>query len=534
MSIIPENITTVRVDQLPNEPATLSSLLPHQVGTELKQTSVSDFISLVATAIESGSGVGFLPVTVSDGQILPPIPENPSFILVGAGTYGNLDGFPDLVCTENLNALITVGTHWEISVEIPITPLTGSVQSVTGSAVDNTDPLNPVINLTGGSGTTPTLQEVLMQGGREVFKIDDAEETYTTTEEDKGRIIFIPSSTTLFTSIIIDDVYEIGDTLLIYSENAGREISALLSGSFIPDYTTSLYSNVGELISITLIGNDGTQNLYTYNVMPYQVGAGASWGSIIGTLANQTDLQTALNGKKNIDVVISSNTTASNDTNYSVVANATFTDPTPVEGKGYMVTVINGTATIGGVGYTVGQKVFRHYHSGSWRTFVTQNASSLSKIVIKDTVSSSAVTGSTLNTLAKTYEIQGGVFDGNDAFNLEINAEKSSTLGTSTIRVYVNTVNNFATATLYSNTQSIAASVRDIPLSRLRSNFKGTNLIVVPPGLAFTLSTDLAQGFNAPRTAIPLNPANTFFVFVAIQNANAGDSTTIESVHLTT
>jgi hypothetical protein len=35
-----------------------------------------------------------------------------------------------------------------------------------------------------------------------------------------------------------------------------------------------------------------------------------------------------------------------------------------------MVTVINGTATIGGVGYTVGQKVFRHYHSGSWRTFV--------------------------------------------------------------------------------------------------------------------------------------------------------------------
>jgi hypothetical protein len=68
----------------------------------------------------------------------------------------------------------------------------------------------------------------------------------------------------------------------------------------------------------------------------------------------------------------------------------------------------------------------------------------------------------------------------------------------------------------------------------LRSNFKGTNLIVVPPGLAFTLSTDLAQGFNAPRTAIPLNPANTFFLFVAIQNANAGDSTTIESVHLTT
>jgi hypothetical protein len=387
------------------------------------------------------------------------------------------------------------------------------------------------VNITIGGLTTSTFQEVLMQGGREVFKIDDAEETYTTTEEDKGRIIFIPSSTTLFTSIIIDDVYEIGDTLLIYSENAGREISALLSGSFIPDYTTSLYSNVGELISITLIGNDGTQNLYTYNVMPYQVGAGASWGSIIGTLANQTDLQTALNGKKNIDVVISSNTTASNDTNYSVVANATFTDPTPAEGKGYMVTVINGTATIGGVGYTVGQKVFRHFHSGSWRAFVSQNASSLSKIVIKDTASSAPVTGSTLNTLAKTYQIQGGPFDGNDAFNLEVNAEKNGVLGTATIRVYVNTTNDFATATLYSTTTSASAAVRDIPVSRLRSNFKGTNLIVVAPNAA--LLSDVNQGFNSPRRALSLNPANTFYIFVAIQNANAGDSTTIESVHLT-
>jgi hypothetical protein len=236
-----------------------------------------------------------------------------------------------------------------------------------------------------------------------------------------------------------------------------------------------------------------------------------------------------LNGSK----VISANTTAKNAINYLAVANLTMTDITPPsEGAFYEVTVINGAATIGGVGYTVGQKVFRHYHSGSWRTFVTQNASSLSKIVIKDTASSAPVTGTTLNTLAKTYQIQGGTFDGNDAFNLEINAQKSSTLGTATIRVYVNTVNNFATATLYSTTPSPAASIRDIPLSRLRSNFKGTNLIVVEPFSG--LISDLNQGFNAPRTSLSLNPANTFFVFVAIQNANAGDSTTIESVHLTT
>jgi hypothetical protein len=78
-----------------------------------------------------------------------------------------------------------------------------------------------------------------------------------------------------------------------------------------------------------------------------------------------------------VAIIVNANKTAENDGNYSVVANATFTDPTPAEGKGYMVTVINGAATIGGVGYTVGQKVFRHYHSGSWRTFVYKDSSIL-------------------------------------------------------------------------------------------------------------------------------------------------------------
>jgi hypothetical protein len=67
-------------------------------------------------------------------------------------------------------------------------------------------------------------------------------------------------------------------------------------------------------------------------------------------------------------IVISANKIAVNDEQYSNVANATYTDPTPVEGKGYVVKVVNGTATIGGVGYTEGKIVTRTYHSGSWRS----------------------------------------------------------------------------------------------------------------------------------------------------------------------
>jgi len=79
---------------------------------------------------------------------------------------------------------------------------------------------------------------------------------------------------------------------------------------------------------------------------------GGTWGSITGTLSDQTDLQSVLSGKQDIPVVVSGNTTAANDTNYTNVANATYTDPTPSEGKGFTVVVRNGSATVGGVVYS--------------------------------------------------------------------------------------------------------------------------------------------------------------------------------------
>lgn len=154
MAINPALITTVRVDQLPDVGLTLDSLFPHTSGAELTSSSVQALADLVATTIGSSDGVGYLPVSVTDGQVLPAIPTNPSFILVGVGTFLNLNGYPDIICTENLNALMSVTDHWEIAVEIPINPLSGTVQSVTGTAVDNTDPLNPVINSTGGGAVS--------------------------------------------------------------------------------------------------------------------------------------------------------------------------------------------------------------------------------------------------------------------------------------------------------------------------------------------------------------------------------------------
>jgi hypothetical protein len=102
-----------------------------------------------------------------------------------------------------------------------------------------------------------------------------------------------------------------------------------------------------------------------------------AWGSITGTLSSQTDLQTALDAKQNESIVINSNTTAVLDGVYTVVASATFTDPTPAEGKGFMVFVRNGTATVGGTGYsTAGTIINRIFHSGAWANY-TQGSTTL-------------------------------------------------------------------------------------------------------------------------------------------------------------
>jgi len=70
--------------------------------------------------------------------------------------------------------------------------------------------------------------------------------------------------------------------------------------------------------------------------------------------------------------VVSTNQTAVNDGQYTVVANSTFTNPSPVEGKGYWVLVRNGTATINSVGYSVaGTIIYTVFHSGAWATYVS-------------------------------------------------------------------------------------------------------------------------------------------------------------------
>jgi hypothetical protein len=79
-------------------------------------------------------------------------------------------------------------------------------------------------------------------------------------------------------------------------------------------------------------------------------------------------------------IVVSANQTAENDRVYHVIANATFTDPTGVNGKGYEVFVRNGTATINSVAYTEGTTILRLFHSGAWVSYLGGGSQNLQQV----------------------------------------------------------------------------------------------------------------------------------------------------------
>lgn len=144
--IDPNNITTIRVDQLPTAVLNIGNEFAHSQGTDLKKATIQDLVDIVSAAVGAGTGVGFLPISVTDGQQLPSVPTDPSFFLCGAGTYLNVNGFPDIICTEELNAVMSLSDHWEIAVEIPINSTVVISQTVTEGVTNKTPSENAVFN----------------------------------------------------------------------------------------------------------------------------------------------------------------------------------------------------------------------------------------------------------------------------------------------------------------------------------------------------------------------------------------------------
>jgi hypothetical protein len=153
------------------------------------------------------------------------------------------------------------------------------------------------------------------------------------------------------------------------------------------------------------------------------------------------------------------------------------------------------------------------------------------KKIVSDTVSSSAVTGVTTETLCKTYTISANTFADGDFMKVLVGLEKTGVVGTATARIRVNQTNNFATATLVGTYTASAGSHTAVLLKRDFLHFKSGVL----KGISFNTNnqSDLAAGASILYSTTTLSPTSDFFIYVSVINANAGDSTIVNQVQIT-
>jgi len=179
---------------------------------------------------------------------------------------------------------------------------------------------------------TPDLEAVLTVNDRPIKDVSGA--PYTFIEEDRGKFLVVAEDVTLESGVFP------ADSELIFRMTADGAFS------LIADTGVDIYQESNTAVSSITIPDGCVVRLKQFDTDVW-------FFSIISFSTNPSISKT-------------SNFTAQNDTAYSNNGTITVTDPTPVANKGYIVHVIGGTSTIGGVGYTTGALVYRYYNGSSW------------------------------------------------------------------------------------------------------------------------------------------------------------------------
>jgi hypothetical protein len=190
-------------------------------------------ITDLAAFISANGAVGFRAVSVPNGGTLPSTTQQ-EFILVGPGTYNNVGGGSTITVTEELNALVSNGTYWFVGVQIPIdAPPGNAIWGEIIGTLSNQTDLKNILDL----------KADLVDG-----KVPAAQ---------------LPS--------YVDDIIEVANFSALPETGETGKIYLTLDNNKIYRWSGSVYIEIAA--------------------------ENAVWGQIVGTLSNQTDLQSALNAK---------------------------------------------------------------------------------------------------------------------------------------------------------------------------------------------------------------------------------------------
>ena len=327
----------------------------------------------------------------------------------------------------------------------------GGVESVTGTAVDNTDPLNPVVNL-----NTPTLQQVMQTGRSYVQTIGNF--TYS--------LQFDAGSSTFVCFIL---------------NNTTNEASFISLSSLISYIQTSnnifTSGNVNDLSEgATLITTKAVEGVNKI-VVPYR------------TIGANTD----------IAIFVPPNNKPTGTYTFAITSDIPTIDATPTDGSANAVSS-NG--------------VF--------------DALALRKKVIVRDVTSTTVTGTTSLTLAKTYEVTAGSLSASGFLDLFMYATRTGSSNSYTMGIYINTTNNFGTATLIT---SIATGGNFTPFLPFKAQYVLKNNLLIGGISSQTSGSNYVNSITQVSVTCNNTSASVWF-FVAITPTNSGSSIVVEGVEI--
>lgn len=158
------------------------------------------------------------------------------------------------------------------------------------------------------------------------------------------------------------------------------------------------------------------------------------------------------------------------------------------------------------------------------------NPALIVKRILNDTVETTALTGTTSETLIYSAPvIAGGTFTTNDYFNFQLTFRKNGISETAcTYRVKVSNTNNYATATLIASWQSQRYNTI---LQRLNLYFKSNGTLNSPVQTSTNTQTDLTNS-SVSLTSISLDPTQDIYFFVSAQLTTSSESVTMNAIKI--
>jgi hypothetical protein len=147
------------------------------------------------------------------------------------------------------------------------------------------------------------------------------------------------------------------------------------------------------------------------------------------------------------------------------------------------------------------------------------------KLAIKKGIGYAPVTGTTFETLVGTLSFSANAFESSDNLRIIANCQRSgTTASTAIMRVKVNSVNDFATATTIATIATTNSAQNSFGIRRENFAISGGNLT----GYPFTTSASNDEGLiNITLGSVAVDVTQPLYFFVSLANANTSESNVV-------